>query len=138
MVDWNECLKFDGDEKSLPVGIKTKIPGFRAIDLVKRWEVNDPEEDEGYRVVKRSEIGPNDIVIGAQINENSVNRIKAPNRYGDRYATFKNLEYNEYLTREEWEIATRPSPEVSGSDVLVLEALRELRQGNVPYVIKSK
>ena len=136
MVDWNECLKFDGDEKSLPVGIKTKIPGFRAIDLVKRWEVNDPEEDEGYRVVKRSEIGPNDIVIGAQINEKSVDRIKRT--YKDRYATFKNLEYNEYLTREEWEIATRPSPEVPGSDVLVLEALRELRQGNVPYVIKSK
>ena len=136
MVEWLECLKFDGDEKSLPVGIKTKVPGFRAIDLVRRWEVNDPEEDEGYRVVKGSEIGPNDIVIGAQINEKSVDRIKRT--YKDRYATFKNLEYNEYLTREEWEIATRPSPDVPGSDVLVLEALRELRQGNVPYVIKSK
>lgn len=136
MVDWNECLKFDGDEKSLPVGIKTKILGFRAIDLVRRWEVLDPEEDDGYRVVKRSEISSNDIVIGAQINEKSVDRIRGT--YGPRYATFKSLEYNEYMSREEWEISTRKDPDRLGMDVLELEALRELRQGNVPYVIKSK
>ena len=136
MVDWNECLKFDGDEKSLPVGIKTMVHGFRAIDLVRRWEVLDPEEDEGYRVVKRSEIGSNDIVIGAQINEKSVDRIRGT--YGPRYATFKSLEYNEYMSREEWEIFTRKDPDKFGMDVLELEALRELRQGNVPYVIKSK
>lgn len=136
MVEWLDCLPFTGEERLLPVGIKTMVPGFRAIDLVRRWEVLDPEEDEGYRVVKRSEIGPNDIVIGAQINEKSVDRIRST--YGPRYATFKSLEYNEYMSREEWEISTRKDPDRLGMDVLELEALRELRQGNVPYVIKSK
>lgn len=136
MTDFLECIPFDGDERKLPVGIKTMVPGFRAIDLVRRWEVLDPEEDNGYRVVKRSEIGPNDIVIGAQINEKSVDRLKRT--YGDRYATFKNLEHNTYFSREEWEIATRKNPDGVGMDVLELEALRELRHGNIPYVIKSK
>lgn len=126
MVDFLECLPFNGDEKLLPVGIKTMVPGFRAIDLVRRWEVLDPEEDEGYRVVKKDEIGPNDIVIGAQINEKLVDRVRGT--YGPRFATFKNLQFGEYFSREEWEIATRVNPDKPGMDVLELEALRELRQ----------
>ena len=136
MTDYLECIPFDGDERKLPVGIKTMIPGFRAIDLIRRWEVLDPEEDDGYRIVKRDEIKPYDIVIGAQINEKSVDRVQL--KYGETFAVFKNLQYNAYFSRSEWEIATRKDPDKLGMDVLELEALRELRQGNVPYVIKSK
>ena len=72
------------------------------------------------------EIGPNDIVIGAQINEKSVDRVRGT--YGPRFATFKNVQFGEYFSREEWEVATRVNPDKLGMDVLELEALRELRQ----------
>jgi len=82
-IDWNECLPFEGEEKDLPAGEQTKIPNFRAIDLVKRWEILDTESDEGYKLVRREELKLTDIIIGAQINEKAVNAVVRT--YGKRF-----------------------------------------------------
>ena len=47
--DFLECIPWNGTEADLPVGEITTIPDFRAVDLVRRWEVLDVEEDAGYR-----------------------------------------------------------------------------------------
>jgi hypothetical protein len=118
-ASWLQCVPWDGEEKSLPVGEQTRIPNFRAVDLVRRWEVLDVEEDEGYRVVKRSEIQPGDTVIGAQINEKSVAKIAAT--YGPRFFVAKATGVDKLMDRGEWRAAF-------GTDVLVLQALKEVRQ----------
>ena len=57
-IDWNACLPWDGEEASLPLGEQTRIPNFRAIDLVRRWEVLDAESDAGFKVVRRVNSSP--------------------------------------------------------------------------------
>jgi len=128
-IDWNECLPFEGEEKDLPVGEQTKIPNFRAIDLVKRWEILDVESDEGFRLVKTIDLKPNDIVIGAQINENSVNAVVKT--YGRRFFVAARADgKGKNLDRWQWEAATRDpeQPDKPGQDVLELEALKQIRQ----------
>lgn len=128
-IDWNECLPFEGEEKDLPTGEQTKIPNFRAIDLVKRWEILDIESDEGYKLVKREELKPTDIIIGAQINEKAV--IAVMKTYGKRFfvAARANAK-GRLLDRWEWEELTRDpaQPDKPGQDVLELQALKQIRQ----------
>lgn len=117
---WLNCLPWDGEEKSLPLGEQTRIPNFQAADLVRRWEVLDPEEDEGYRVVKRSELQDGDIIIGAQINENSVNKIV--DTYGTRFfVAARSDRPGVLMNRAEWRVEF-------GTDVLELQALKQIRQ----------
>lgn len=128
-INWNECLPFEGEEKDLPAGEQTKIPNFRAMDLVKRWEVLDVESDEGFRVVKKDELKPNDVIIGAQINENAVKAVMRA--YGKRFLVAARADAKgRLLDRWEWEEATRDpaQPGKPGQDVLELEALKQIRQ----------
>lgn len=117
---WLKCIQWDGEEKSLPAGEQTRIPNFQAADLVKRWEVLDPEEDEGYRVVRRSELKAGDIIVGAQINENSVNKLVET--YGKRFfVAARSDRSGVLLDRAEWR-------DEFGTDVLELEALKQIRK----------
>lgn len=119
-VEWLECLPWDGAAASLPVGEETLIPDFRAVDLVRRWEVLDVEEDEGFRVVKRAELRPDDKIIGCQINENSFKKVVET--YGKNFFRAKRGSGGAMMNRWEWKKAY-------GSDVLELEALKQIRSG---------
>ena len=128
-IDWNECLPFEGEEKDLPAGEQTKIPNFRAIDLVKRWEILDTESDEGYKLVRREELKLTDIIIGAQINEKAVNAVVRT--YGKRFFVAVRADIKGRLRdRWEWEELTRDptQPGRPGQDVLELQALKQIRQ----------
>ena len=121
-TDWNECLPWEGEEKDLPVGEQTRIPNFRAVDLVRRFEVLDVEADEGFRVVKPSELKPEDKIIGAQINENAFNKVVET--YGRRFFVAAKADGGgKLMDRWEWKEAFK-------TDVLELEALKQIRQGN--------
>jgi hypothetical protein len=70
--------------------------------------------------VKRSELKDEDIIIGAQINENSVNHLV--NTYGTRFFTAARADRpGVLLDRTEWRVDF-------GTDVLELEALKQMRQ----------
>src|SRR5574343_284336 len=91
--NWLECVPWDGEERDLPVGSQTRIPGFRAINLVRFWEVLDVASDEGFKLVAAEKLKtllkkvPDTIVIGAQMNENSVKRLVGT--YGKRFFVAK-------------------------------------------------
>lgn len=129
-VDWGKCVPWEGEERFLPTGEQTRIPNFRAVDLVRRWEVLDVESEEGFRVVKTSELKPNDIIIGAQINEKAVQAVVKT--YGKRFFVAASAVTGRLLDRWEWEQATRDpnQPDLAGQDVLELEALKQIRQKN--------
>ena len=119
--EWLECVPWSGEEKDLPVGEETRIPGFRAIDLVRRWEVLDVEEESGFRTVKKSELKPTDIIIGAVINENAFDKLIET--YGRRFFVAKHTEHKTKMDRWEWKATI-------GGDVLELEALKQMRMGD--------
>jgi hypothetical protein len=128
-IDWNACLPWDGEEASLPLGEQTRIPNFRAIDLVRRWEVLDAESDAGFKVVTKSELKPSDIIIGAQINENSVNAVVKT--YGKRFfvAYHSNPKPGQDKPMDRWEwYEHSKNASGFGQDVLELEALKQIRQ----------
>lgn len=117
---WLGCLPWDGEERSLPAGEYTKVPGFQAASLVKRWKVLDVESDEGYRVVKRAELKHGDIIIGAIMNENSIQAVAAT--YGKRFIVFTPADRpNVKLDRGQWR-------DEFGTDALELEALKQIRK----------
>lgn len=117
--DWLQCIPWDGEEKSLPVGEQTRIPDFQAADLVRRWKILDVEEDEGYREVKRGELTPKDKIIGAVINEKAVAAVAVT--YGPRFFVARVAGGDKMMDRGEWR-------EAFGSDVLALQALKQIRQ----------
>jgi hypothetical protein len=125
-IDWNECVPWTGEERDLPVGEQTRIPDFRAMDLVRRWEVLDTESDEGFKVVKKEELKPSDKIIGAQINEKAVDKIVQT--YGKRFIVFARADgVGPLLDRWEWYAMTANAAGI-GADVLELEALKQIRQ----------
>ena len=125
-VNWLECIPWTGSEKDLPVGEVTTIPNFRALDLVRRWEVLDVEEESGFRTVKRAEIGPNDKIIGCVINENAFNKVVET--YGQNFFKAARANGGKQFNRWEWKSAY-------GSDVLELEALKQIRQSTPVFKV---
>lgn len=103
---WLPCIPWTGEERDLPRGGNSKIPGFSPLKLVNRWEVLDAESEAGSRLVKAAELKPDDLIIGARINEMSVLRLVA--NYGPRFVVLAEadpgleIEGAKMLTREEW------------------------------------
>jgi hypothetical protein len=125
--DWNQCVPWSGEEKDLPVGEQTRIPNFRAIDMVRRWEVVDVENEEtGIKVIKKEEKKNDDIIIGAQINEAVFKTFVK--KYGKRCFVAKATGTG-FLDRWEWRAKF-------GTDVLELEALKQMRMGKQVFNIK--
>ena len=118
--EWLECLPWDGAAASLPVGEETLIPDLRAVDLVRFWEVLDVKCDEGYRVVETEALTQTDKIIGCQINEKAFKRIVQT--YGKNFFRAKRGSGGQMMNRWEWRDAY-------GSDVLELEALKQIRSG---------
>ena len=124
--NWLECIPWTGSEKDLPAGEVTTVPNFRAVDLVRRWEVLDVEEESGFRTVKRAEIGPNDKIIGCVINENAFNKVVET--YGKNFFIAARANGGKKYNRWEWKSAF-------GSDVLELEALKQIRQSTPVFKV---
>ena len=125
-VNWLECIPWTGMENDLPVGEQTLIPDFRAVDLVRRWEILDVEEDAGFREVKKAELKPEDKIIGCVINENAFNKVVLT--YGQNFFKAAKANGGKKYNRWEWK-------EAFGSDVLELEALKQIRQGNSTFKV---
>jgi hypothetical protein len=126
--NWLECIPWDDDAAKLPVGEKTLVPNFRAIDLVRRWEVLDLENEEtGMKVIKKEEKKDGDTIIGAQINEAAFKQLVK--KYGKRFFTAKAGAGGAFLDRWEWRAKF-------GTDVLELEALKQMRMGKQVFNIK--
>lgn len=124
--EWLECIPWTGSEKDLPVGEVTTVPDFRAMDLVRRWEVLDVEEDEGFRTVKYSELKPTDKIIGCQMNEKSFDKVVST--YGKNFFKAARAGNGKMYNRWEWRDAF-------GSDVLELEALKQVRQNSSTFKV---
>lgn len=119
LVQWLECVPWDREESSLPVGEQMVVPNMTAMSFVYRWIIIDAEEDNGYRLVRRKELTDDDTIVGAQINESTV-RI-TEDTYGDRFFVAASPgKPDVLLTRREWR-------EEHGSDVLVLQAIWQIR-----------
>jgi hypothetical protein len=116
--NWLECLPWDGQEKSLPLGYTTMVPGLGVSKFIKRVEVLDAEEDAGYREIKPSELKPDDIIVGAVINENSTKKVA--DTYGGDWIRLKEANSGKSLNRLQWQ-------EKFGTDGLELLAIKELR-----------
>ncbi len=118
--NWLPCLPWDGHEKSLPLGYIIQIPNLNPVELVSRWEVLDAESDEGSRLVKAKELKPNDVIIGAKMNEISIKKIEA--NYGPDWLIIKGASEGNSFNRIAWRDAFK-------TDGLILLAIREKRFG---------
>lgn len=120
-INWLECLPWDGDEKSLPLGGEIRAAGLTPERLVYRWIVADPESEEGSRLIPPSaQIGSSDVIIGAVMNEKLIATLVS--MYGERFALITDPSTGKKLTRREWY-------EKYGTDGLALLAVRNKKLG---------
>ena len=71
-----ECVPWDGIEGKLPTGALMP-PKVDVLKLIKSWRVLDAESDAGFRETKTKELTPDDAIIGATANLNSIKAILA-------------------------------------------------------------
>lgn len=121
--EWLPCVPWTGEEKDLPRGGYSKVPKLLPESLVNRWEVLDAEAEDGSRLVKKADLKPGDLIIGAKMNQKSIERLEA--NYGPRFMVLAEADAQmetAMLTREAWR-------EKYGTDGLALWALRNVRFG---------
>jgi hypothetical protein len=74
-IDWNECIPFEGKEKELPTGANMP-PAINVLKLIKSWTILDAESDGGAKTgLKAADLKPGDVIIGAEPNLKSLDRI---------------------------------------------------------------
>jgi hypothetical protein len=117
-ANWLECIPWTGQEAALPAGYTTMVPGLDVMTLIYRVEIMDAEEEAGYQTIKRSQMKPGMVVIGAQINENTTKKICET--YGGDWIRLKSANGGVNYNRVEWR-------EKFGTDGLELLAIRNLR-----------
>lgn len=116
--NWLECIPWTGQEAQLPLGYTIVIPGMTLSQLIYRVEVLDAEEEAGYKVVKKSEVKPGDIVIGVELNENSIKKVV--DTYGGDWIRIKDANAGKDYNRMTWR-------DKFGSDGMELCAIKDLR-----------
>jgi hypothetical protein len=116
--NWLECLPWTGQEASLPLGYTVMIPGLDPSQFIKRVEVLDAEEDEGFRSIKKSELKPTDTIVGVELNEKSIKKIV--DTYGGDWLRVKGANAGENYNRLEWY-------NKYGTDAIELLAIKSLR-----------
>ncbi len=71
-IDWLvDCAPWDGREVSLPSGYQGPA-GVTAVKLIKDWVVLDAESESGFTTRKTADLLKDDIIIGANPNNNSI------------------------------------------------------------------
>jgi hypothetical protein len=118
--EWLECLPWNGQEASLPLGGQFKVPGLTPEKLVKKWEVLDAESEEGSRKVKAANLKEDDIIIGCEMNKASLARLAAS--YGPDFVMLKKAN-GPLVSWQTWY-------DEFGTDGLALWAIRNKRFGN--------
>ena len=84
--DWlDDCVPWDGREADLPTGANMP-PKVDVLKLIKSWKVLDGESEEGFIEKRRAELLPEDVLIGAVPNKNSIRIILKT--YGSRAFEF--------------------------------------------------
>jgi hypothetical protein len=68
------CVPWDGIEGKLPTGALMP-PKVDVMKLIKSWDVLDAESVEGFRTVKTVALQPDDIIIGCEPNNKSIELI---------------------------------------------------------------
>lgn len=116
--DWLECIPWNGDEKTLPSGYESRVPGLKPSQLVRAYKVLDVESDEGYKLVKPSELKPDMVILGAKLHEGVIKNIMQS--YGERAILIQEPSGGKKLTRWEWR-------DKFGTDGLELLAIRDAR-----------
>lgn len=119
LEDWEMCIPWDGDEKSLPLGSEIRIPDLTADKLVMQWKVLDAESEEGVREVPTSDLRKEHVVIGARMNEKLIQHLMQT--YGPRAILLIEPDKKQKLTRYEWR-------ERFGTDGLELMAIKSIRR----------
>jgi len=124
--NWLECLPWDGQEKSLPLGYTTMVPRLGLSKFAKSVEILDPEADEGFRNVKVSEVKPDDTIIGVEINENSTKKIA--DTYGSDWLRIKDSNTGKGMNRVAW----HDKYGTDGLELLILKELQGKQVGSIP------
>lgn len=114
-----DCIKWDGQERTLPLGYSTQIPGLAPRHFANVYGVLDLKEDDGIRDVFRDMLQPGDIIVEAQINEAAIAAIEKA--YGKDWIWFKRPDSGDKITRDEWKKEYLTDP-------LELEALKDMRK----------
>jgi hypothetical protein len=112
-TEWLECVPWDGEEKSLPLGGEIRPPGMVIQDFVKT-------------VVKAPKSG---AVIAVLIDEEVYNTVVAT--YGERGIVISEPETANKLTRHEWKAKY-------STDGLALWAIRDLYLDNIGPGVQPK
>lgn len=114
--NWLECLPWNGDEKTLPLGGRIAVPNLKVTSFVKNYVV---VRDDEMVTVGKKEIKKGDAVIDAIMDDDLYNRIIET--YGERAVTIaKSGAVDKGLTRVEWKSQFN-------TDGLKLWALRDAR-----------
>jgi hypothetical protein len=119
--DWLSgiCTYF-GPGSDLPVGGFCKIPGWKPDQIAQFWVVQDAMSDDGSIINKKTkELLKDDIIIGVQLNANTLNAIVAS--YGRDFFQIREANGGPLLTLDNWQ-------ELFGSNGLGLVALRNIRR----------
>ncbi len=114
--------EFTGPEAVLPVGFQCLIPGWSPLSIAKRWQVLDGESEEGARWCKAAELQSSDLIIGVELNANSIKAIVST--YGMDFVHLRGAN-NEFLTCSEWEDAFK----TNGLGLLALRLERDKLAG---------
>lgn len=112
------CIRWEAPEKVLSAGYTTLVKGFAPRHLVALWEVVDASEADGVREVATDLLKPEDVLVGAQINEAAAAAIEKS--YGENWILFSKSENTDRITRSAW-IKTY------GNDPLELLAIKDMR-----------
>lgn len=92
------CLPWDRPEKILSLGMTTiGVPNFEPRHLVALWEVMDATQAGGLREVATDMLKPDDMIVGAQINDAAFAAIE---RLGS--VLFSKSEDTDQVSREEF------------------------------------
>jgi hypothetical protein len=109
--------EFTGPESKLPTGGQSAIPGWEPIKIAKRWEVLAAETDEGVAWKKAVELNKDDVIIGVEMNENSIKAAQAS--YPDTFYLLRDAN-NHLMSLEAWY-------KTFGTNGLGLMAMRQMR-----------
>lgn len=98
--EWNGCISWDGNERSLPSGGQIRVPGLRIDKLVKKYAIVDTESENGFEEINPEELQPGMAIIDAIINERLFNQLVLS--WGKKAIMITPSDRSEPLDRWEW------------------------------------
>lgn len=114
----NGICTYNGPEADLPLGGHSKIPGWYPEKVARSWIVMDAESEEGTATKKTSELKPDDLIIGVNLNPKTLAAIYSS--YGPNFYLIKAANAGPWMTPDEWQKA-------HGTNGLGLVAMRNMR-----------